>query len=472
MSNKGEVSMWKFIPPRERVKFLVLIFVTIVLAGAMVATPLLYGPKSSPEERDVVHDADSAGTSEEDSTVPVQPEGQGPGLGQAEPPADGQQGAAELYDPAILDDVVDNTGNVTLEGLLLLIHWLQGMSHEEIIAKTDTDVFVDDLLADPAANRGKLVYVDGTLDKIYKRRLGTNSTGVETVYFGRMNHIGEETQPVGFYLLDGPLGSGIGEKVVLRGFFLSLWRPEGKNETLPIIVGRRFDKPDWLTDPESLAKVTEGSFLRERRAVYYLMEKVLGMTQDQLAKAADDTLTAAELASHGEQHRGKVVRYTGTIIHLEKETEPNPTGQCEFYTGFLLNKNNYVCMFYVVEPPVNVKMDDLVQLDGFFMKNYRYVSGESIEREASVIVGRRLVPVRLDASSVYLVIFGICGVALAGVLTAGLIETRAVQRRRREARTRSMQNRPGNIGEKARRAAHQARLAGRGGGVSEGNESR
>jgi len=456
MGKKIEVSMWKFIPPRERAKFLVMITAAVVLAAAMIITPSLYRNKNGDGNQAASDDLIEPAV-QTDESVLDEPEGAGPSLQQPEATADVEPEADELYDPALLDEVVDNTSDVTLEGLLLLVHWLQGMSQEQIIEQTDTSVRAENLLDDPAGNRGKIVYVDGNLESIYKRRLGTNSTGAETIYFGRLNHIGENTQPVGFYLLDGPLGAGVGDSVVLRGYFLSLWRPEGKNETLPVIVARRFDKPAWLTDPESLAKVTEGSFFREDFGVYYLMEKALNTSRAELSAAVDESLDGAELASHGEKHRGKAVRYTGTIIHIEKESEPNPTGNCEFHTGFLLDKDNNTCMFYIVEPPDNVKLNDLVQLDGYFMKNYRYVSGQSVEREASVIIGRRLVPVEVDTSNMYWAIFGICGAALIIVLTAGMLDTRAVMRRRREAWAKGYPNMRGSIQQAAKEATRKAR---------------
>jgi len=470
-----QMGMWKFIPPRERAKLLLMLVALVVLVASMFLI-VEVAKRKAPAAPDATADASASTPGEGGVVKPPAIKPPAAERSAAEPPADesvergegpemaepGEPDASDvpdIYDPAILKDVQDNTSTVAKEGLVLLLHNLQGKTQDDVVAGTNTRVFIDDLYKEPAAHRGELVYVDGILAKLYKTSIGANSTGVDTLYFGHLKRPGTPSYTICFYLLDGPLGMKPGDHVQLHGYFLSLWKhtEDGAEETSPTIVARRFDPPDWLTDSSVLNQVEEGGFLKESRAIYYAMNKMLKMTAAEAAQAVDKTVKPSDLETGGVRLRGKHVRFIGAIARLERTADPNPTGLTEYFTGYLVNKAKNTCFFYIADLPRNVRENDLVALDGMFVKNYRYVNQRNLETEASIVVGRTLVPVTTDSSSVYIVVLSVCGLAFVVVAIAAAFEVRSMKRQNEERRRRTFSHAPPNISAKAREAARKAR---------------
>ena len=450
-----ENSMWKFIPPRERAKLLLMLVALVVLVGSMFGLVMLVknktpDPGAVPETAKRLEPAageDSPAEDPDDGQKPVIPE-----------PPDEDDAGIDIYDPDILEDVTTDSASDGA-AFVLLLHWLQNKTHEQLVEETRADIFVKNLLEEPDKFRGELMYVDGILENVRKRPIDTNSTGIEQVYVGSLKQIGKEaTRTVNFCLIDGPLGFSSGEFVVLRGYFLRLYTMKKSGEICPLLVGKRFDPPEWLTDPASLESVRDGGFGREHRAVYYLINKIMGMTAEQITQAVDKSITPTEMKTSPEKVRGKFVSFTGPIIQLRKQVlDSNPTGLSECYVGYLLNTDDQPCMFYVLDNPAGLEELHPARIDGIFMKNYRYVTQRSTEREASVIIGRVLTAgPTLDASNVHLLIFIVCVVGLVALTTAGVIEARAARRRMRESRLKILARAPKNLGAKAREATKRA----------------
>lgn len=466
MKNKDSISMWRFIPPRERAKLLLMLVVLVVFVGSIFGLLKWYGQDQATvaQNQEQTQELEPEPTAGEQAIVPEDPfvedlaEDQGPGI--LEPPPGDDDDEINIYDPAILEDVeTDNTSDVAEEALVLLLHWLQGRSHKQLVQETNTGIFVQDLFDDPARYRGKLVYADGVLDEVRKWRIGGNSTDIEMVYFGGLKQVGGVTRTVSFCLIDGPLGAKFGDQVSLRGYFLSLYKHKRADDISPILVCKRLDPPDWLTDPASLDDVKEGSFAREARAVYYLINKIMGMSQAEILEEVDEDITPTDMRTGAEQIRGRFVKFDGSLLELKKESPPpNATGISEYLVGHILNTNDQPCMFYILDRPQNVQEGGLARINGIFLKNYRYVTLSSIEREASVIIGRTLTPVApIDTSSVALFIFGICATVLVTLAVAALVEARAERRRLKEVRQKTIDRVPRDIGRRARNAARQAR---------------
>ncbi|HUU68831.1 MAG TPA: hypothetical protein VM186_04870 [Planctomycetota bacterium] len=456
---ENRFGMWKFIPPRERLRLSLMLVALIVLTASMFLIVEVAKRKAPAEVPHGQRGAES--TAQPPAAPPAADESVEPGEG-PEMAESGQPDSADvpdIYDPEILKEVQDNTSTVAKEGLVLLLHNLQGKTQDDVVAGTNTRVFLDDLYKEPAAHRGELVYVDGIVSKLHNINIGANSTGIDTLYFGHMSRPGTPTRTICFYLLDGPLGMKPGDHVQLHGYFLSLWKhmEEGDEGISPIIVGRRFDPPDWLIDSSVLDQVDEGGFLKENRPIYYAMNKMLKMTAAEAAQAVDKTVKPSDLETDPVRLRGKHVRFIGAIARLNRTTDPNPTGLTEYFTGYLVNKEKNTCFFYIIDLPRNVKETDLVALDGIFIKNYRYVNQRSLETEASIIVGRTLAPVTTDSSPVYILILGVCGAAFVVIAIAAAFETRSLKKQNEERRRRTFSHAPPNISAKAREAARKAR---------------
>jgi len=458
MQDNNRMNMWRFIPPRERAKLLLMLIALIVIVGTMFGLVKLvdHGKRE-------VAEAPREAVAQPEPVLPEHPaieelaEGQGPEV--AEPPDD-EDAEFDIYDPEILKDVrEDRTGNAPFEAMILLLHWLQGKTHKELVDDTRADILVEQLLEKPDEYRGELVYADGVLEEIHKFPLWTNSAGIDLVYFGKLKQPGDVTRTVCFYLMDGPLGAEIGDRVELRGYFLSLYKHKGSDEISPIIVGKRFDPPGWLTDPASLDNVFDGDFNREHKAVYYCINKIMGMSRSQITAAVDNEITPTDLKTTPAEFRGKFVSFRGAIIQLRKQKlEPNPTGLGECFVGYLLNTDDQPCMFYILDQPADVEEKKLGRIEGIFMKNYRYVTRKSLEREAPVIIGRTLTPsAPPDASSLSYVILVVCVAGLIALVIAGMMEARAARRRLKESRERTLSRMPNGLGAKAKEAARKAK---------------
>ena len=446
----------RFMSTRERMKFLLMIGALVVIVGGMVT--LINTINKAQQEKPATGAEPQAGPADETPAPPDIPNaapGDGPGIGEF-PQFNAE---AFIYDPEILKEVEDNVDSVAPEALTLLIHWLQGKTYEEVVAETDTSIMLDAVIAKPAAYRGKIAYVEGVLEKVLKQKLGANSTGVESICFGRLNIVGEQTLQVSFYLLDGPQGAKAGDRVIIRGYFLSLWKhgPEGRQTVSPVFVGKRFDPPDWLTDPESLQAAEEGGFFREPHALFYCLEKIRRMTDDGVQAAVDRKVTPEDLKKTPLEQRGKFVSFTGAVLQVRKEKlPPNPTGLGDCYMGYLLDIDGRPCMFYTLDVPAKAERER-VMVDGIFMKNYRYVAQNSIEREAPVIVGRTLRLVVLSSKGPNTFMFVIGAIVLIAIATAGAFEIRASRVRIRESRQRILKGISPDVAAKVRDAARKAK---------------
>jgi|GEM_PF-3035823 len=460
-----QFGMWKFIPARDRAKLLLMLVALVVLVASMFLI-VEAAKRGAPAPSDATADSPATKPAAEPEANPpaVEPvedepveQGEGPGIAQSDQPGDAPD-VPDIYDPEILKEIPDNTETVAKEGLVFLLHNIQGKTQDDIVAGTNTRVFIDDLYKEPASHRGELVYADGIVTKLRTKYIGANSTGVDTLSFGHMSRPGTPTYNICFFLLDGPLGVKPGDHVQLHGYFLSLWKhtEDGAETVSPIIVARRFDPPDWLADSSVLNQVEEGGFLKESRAIYYAMNKMLKTSPAELVQAVDRDVKPSDLEADGMRLRGKHVRFIGAIARLERTTDPNPTGLTEYFTGYLVNKGNNTCFFYITDAPRNVKDNDLVAIHGMFIKNYTYVNQRNLETKASIIVGRTLVPVTTDSSSVYILILGVCGLAFAVIAIAAVCEVRSMRRQNEERRRRTFSQAPANMTAKAREAARKA----------------
>lgn len=454
MRDNDSMSVWRFIPPRERMKLLLMLVTVVLLVGAMFGLVAMFKPKP---KHDAVEKSPTIGiddrTASPDGGTQTDDEN-APGFERMQ-----KDIANSIWDRSILDHVEDNQSTLPLEALVVLFHDLHEKDQAAIEAATDKTILPNDLYENPGLCRGKLVYLDGHLEDIRRVPIDTNAAEVETAYLGVLVKIGKDDAPsvrYSFYLLDGPMGAKPGDKVVLRAYFLCLWKVPRTGDSMAVLVGKQFDPPRWLTDPASLAEAEEGGFGKEAKPVYYSMNVVKNMTTDAIAKSVTPA-TLKELRTKPEEYRGKFVSFTGALAKLTRVIDPNPTGLREYYSGYLLDKSNRPCMFYLTELPEDIADTDVVRLDGMFIKNYRYVSGSSIEREAPIIVGRVLVPLKFDTSGVSIPILIICLVVVVALGTGAIIEAKSAKRRLKEYNQRMLKHIPDNLGARARDATRKAK---------------
>jgi len=466
LDRKIKLNTWNFIPPRERMKMLLMFASVVVLAGAMIAMVLFRSPPPSqadeetqPAESPVVY---------EDTTLDELDFEQSPHFSTDE------NDEFELYDPVILEEVVDNAvdadgRSIVCElGVILLRHWLNEKTQEQVRQEAQTNIFVSQLMENPAGHRGKIVYVDGVLERVGKYN-PDDSMAIDMIYFGELNHIpagasaddgGQKSQKVSFYLLDGPLGAQPGDNVELYGYFLQT-RMNKQGEVMPVIVGKRFEPPAWLNDPESLAAAREGGFLREEKAVYYLLNKIMQMTPEQISQQVDPTITATSLRIEPLENRGKFVRFEGTVLRpMKQELPPNPTGLDHCYIGYLLDREHHTAFFYSVDKPEGVEEKEFAMFEGVFMKHFTYVSENNSERKAAVLIGRRVVPVEVEGPRLHTPIFILFAAAFTALAVAAFFDVRSTRRKMQEQRRKVFEKAPGNINIRAKDAIRKAKGTG------------
>jgi len=230
---------------------------------------------------------------------------------------------------------------------------------------------------------------------------------------------------------------------------------------MPVIVGKRFEPPAWLNDTESLAAAREGGFLREEKAVYYLLNKVMRMTPEEVSQQVDATITPTSLKTEPLQNRGKFVRFEGTVLQLRKQVlPPNPTGLNHCYVGYLLDRERRAAFFYSVDKPEDVEEDKYAMIEGAFMKHFTYVSRSNIEQTAAVLVGRRIVPVELEGPRLHAPIFIIFTAAFVVVAAAAFFDVRSTRRNLQEQRKKLFQKAPADINIKAKDAIRKVKGTG------------
>ena len=167
-----------------------------------------------------------------------------------------------------------------------------------------------------------------------------------------------------------------------------------KEAPTPVIVAREVDGSRYLNDPSCLEAVNDGTNGLEAKAFYYLANLVKKMTQEEIKKRVDGTLTPEILRRSPAGARGRLVAIEGALMWKQPEDEPpNIAGIDRLYWCILRGEGGERVWVYAVEEPEGIKKRDIVKAYGVFFKTYRYSDRQYRERIALVMMARRLVRV-------------------------------------------------------------------------------
>jgi hypothetical protein len=81
-----------------------------------------------------------------------------------------------------------------------------------------------------------------------------------------------------------------------------------------------------------------------------------------------------KLMEQPDRYRGRLVEFTGTLIHLEKRMLPSNElrpGMEFYFQGYLLNSNKAYYVFRSLEKPV-VEVNQVMTIKGYFLQRYSY----------------------------------------------------------------------------------------------------
>ena len=234
-----------------------------------------------------------------------------------------------------------------------------------------------------------------------------------------------------------------------------------KEAPTPVIVAREVDGSRYLNDPSCLEAVNDGTNGLEAKAFYYLANLVKKMTQEEIKKRVDGTLTPEILRRSPAGARGRLVAIEGALMWKQPEDEPpNIAGIDRLYWCILRGEGGERVWVYAVEEPEGIKKRDIVKAYGVFFKTYRYSDRQYRERIALVMMARRLVRVEYKHAphlAIAAVIIGV--ITLAALVIAVMIERKKGRQFGKHVQQLSAKTRPKDLNQAARAIASRTRQA-------------
>lgn len=171
--------------------------------------------------------------------------------------------------------------------------------------------------------------------------------------------------------------------------------PPGKDEPAPP------EEPEsTLTtrDHGMLANVEDYKGIQQDRAYNYILRKINQMSQAEIKLAAKNNyhLTAGNLLARPDEYRGEFVKARGTIVHIDTlKLNTNPAGVEDVYEVYLVDMQRDSTDGYyahVIERPRMPELGrDRGQVEGVFLKIYKYETRAGKAQFVPFIFGRRLV---------------------------------------------------------------------------------
>jgi len=234
-----------------------------------------------------------------------------------------------------------------------------------------------------------------------------------------------------------------------------------KEAPTPVIVARALDGSRYLNDPSCLKDVNDGTTGLEAKPFYYLANLVKSMTQAEIKKRVDPTLTPEVLRRSPARARGRLVAIEGALMWKQPEDEPpNIAGIDRLYWCILRGEGGERVWVYAVEDPKGIKKRDIVRAYGVFFKTYRYSDRQYRERVALVMMARRLVRVEYKHPPYLALVAVVVGaITLVALVVAVIIERKKGHQFAKHIRQLSARTRPRELNQTARAIAERARRA-------------
>jgi len=358
------------------------------------------------------------------------------------------------------------------EAVAELLRRVTALSREEIRGRADRSLTREALQKDPKAHYGKVVAIEGArLVEWNKWRPLENPAGLKEFAWGDLAD--RDLKIYRFYLADTVQRARPGQAVSLAGFFLRL-RPAptdlADQGAIPILIGKRFDPPAFLDDPDVLSpeRAKDLGTRIESEGLFYLIRRAAAMPRETFLESPDQELRYRDFRRQEKALRGRPVSVLGVIKRLRRITQEdlekdsaNPLGLRQLYTLLLMQPDMKVMTVYLTEMPKGVEENDSIKLYGLYYKRYVFVGGTGIQQSSPVLVGKFLRQVEHEPGQGLSFLIGV--IALATLLVAGLamLHTRREARRTRQrARLHRERHRPEDLNKLGRDLAVPGRRPG------------
>lgn len=311
-------------------------------------------------------------------------------------------------DPALLAGVRDGTEleRVTLEReaaahLLSQAGRLVWGDLEELgLAPAEREA----LEADPAAHRGRPLWVIGTLQ--WQEELEDEVLG----FCVRGELRDAQDRPWNFLSVTQLEDVRQGEVVRVSGFFLKLWdlqRPDGSRSQGPLLVAEEVLRSAFRIDPvteldrDALLRVrdfdlADASQPLESPELFQLLSFVRHVPAERLFAGADPPpeIRPETLMRDTAEWRGETVRVSGRLL-LAREIPLGPRGENPLGVPTVwdlwLTSYQGTSRVLSLQPPAGLaEMQDIVDADGLYFRRYAYENSRDVPRMAAVVVAARL----------------------------------------------------------------------------------
>lgn len=153
-------------------------------------------------------------------------------------------------------------------------------------------------------------------------------------------------------------------------------------------------KPGANVDFEKLTDIRDQDIaqrvVKETEPYHHLVQQAARLVYGDMELLGVQSADRDKLLAEPQAHRGKPFEIKGNLNWFEKTTfNENP-----LYRGYLTARDGHVYYFTVLNMPTEIKVNDVVKLQGFFFKLYSFNAPENDTRidNAVFLIGKQLIP--------------------------------------------------------------------------------
>ncbi|MCI0340521.1 MAG: hypothetical protein L0216_05135 [Planctomycetales bacterium] len=150
--------------------------------------------------------------------------------------------------------------------------------------------------------------------------------------------------------------------------------------------------PPFKEDPAILEAVEDDTGILERDALMHLMWKAVTTPAETVHAEARD-VSHPKMRDAPKTVRGQAVRVRGRLYYLQPETDPwsadpavNPSGVSQPYWGMIADPGFRTVQFYTPDYPPGLEVRDVVEIEGYFVKVWKFESATGATTRAPVMI--------------------------------------------------------------------------------------
>ena len=268
------------------------------------------------------------------------------------------------------------------------------------------DVTVDEILAAPDKNRARQFAVKGELLSLEPKSLELPAP-LEEVWEGvlKLAPAEGETEPrfVYFHCVEEPSRVRVGDVAQIFGvFFKSFTFPVAGEADVglqngPFMIARRLKRSYYYMnvseiDPNVVRRARDTDDIQmmivEEEPWFHVASWVKNQDPDKIREEYVEDDDIVDVYTFPSAHRGKVQKFRGKLIALEKvPLEDNPAGIDAYYDGIVHTLDNVTVRLRFIHKPEGVSRSDFVAVRAVFLKLHRYESKADTSPKVPLLVG-------------------------------------------------------------------------------------